>query len=193
MNGPALNEHEWHAYQREVWHMGGNRTWVDVDTVAEKHRRGRTTDGLSMGFVDTGNEREPLLHADRVLRGLMQALSTEHVAVLRRWLHGVCKMCPDTYLGIRFPPCFIALMCDIVAEAMGDAEPHTGDVTPATSHPLQVYSLWVRFGILSDPSLDEITEGWETVERNLLMQQSNRFTPDVFTFWTANRSVEPAV
>jgi hypothetical protein len=41
--------------------------------------------------------------------------------------------------------------------------------------------------------LDEITEGWETVERNLLMQQSNRFTPDVFTFWTANRSVEPAV
>jgi hypothetical protein len=169
--------------------MCHGRAWIDIDQIAAQYC-GFSCTTTSRSFTERGAAREPLLQADQILRRLMGSLQEDLLCVLRRWLGQVCRMCPDTYIGRRFPPTFTALLCDIVTEAIGCQ--HSDNALPEQgAHPLQVYSLWVQFGILTEPTLETITAGWDSSERAVLARCSNRFDEQVFEFWNANRGEQP--
>lgn len=75
-------------------------------------------------------------------------------------------MSGDMYMGVRFPPSWIALLADIVTEecpppARTPGEHPAQEVT--APHPVQVFSVWVRFGVIHDPTIEEITAFWSVL------------------------------
>jgi hypothetical protein len=186
MQEEGIPSDEWTEYQKRVWLMCKGMAWIDIDSVA------RTFCGYPYNadsFDSYGAWREPLLRADRVLHQLLEQLDDSCIGILRTWLQDVCR-CPATYIGVRFPPSFVALLSDIILQEC----PCVMDVTESTNqdpspHPLQVYSVWVRFGMVYNPILNDITQGWDTNEQQFLVENGNRFTTSVFQFWRANRGV----
>lgn len=173
---------EWNAYKIE---MCQQHVWVDVDIVA-KEFCGYTHDTHDFNIESYALYREPLLRVDHAIHRMMQALQDEHVDILRRWLQDVCRMSADVYLGVRFPPAFIALLADLICE---HGITPTGCVRQQdpTPHPVQWFPIWVRFGVTKTPDVEQIITGWEPNERQVLLDGGGRFSAEVFRFWKANR------
>ena len=182
-------------YKTEVWNMCKGYAWVDVDRVAAAF----CGHAGSHSFDEYEGCREPLMLAERTARRLTEELCPEGLEALRMWLHKAGR-CDQGYLGLRFPPCFIAWLCDIIMEHCPFLRCAADPLT--APHPCQMYPVWVRFGILHEPELPEITEGWEPSEQQILTEAGNRFTSQsgmfvpakqpwsqVFRFWHANRRV----
>ena len=165
-------------YKMEVWMMCKEYAWVDVDRVAGAFC-GYTGVGVSHSFDAYEQYREPLMVAEQTARRLTEELCAEGLDLLHMWLRKACR-CNAAYLGLRFPPCFIAWLCDIIMEhcpfIQCGPDPHTAP------HPCQMYPVWVRFGILHEPELPEITQGWEPCEQQVLTEAGNQFTSQAGLF-----------
>ena len=108
--------------------------------------------------------------------------------MLGREFYLVCNT-NETPVLTRFPPAFIALLADLVIAQC----PVCHDLTQPSCkqdpspHPMQSYPMWVRYGILWQPTLTEIVAGWDASELRVLKEDGDRFSPRVFAYWRTNR------
>lgn len=94
-------------------------------------------------------------------------MTDEHRTILSQWTRQVGGMAPNLHVGRRFPPPFVALLCDFVTPWL-DGHDHVEPMEEALSHPLQAFTVWVRFGFIEPPTMEQITAGWSPTHREVL-------------------------
>ena len=178
---------EWVAYRTRVVETSGR--WVDIDGVAVRHcgyRRGP----LASAADSLAAWRRPLRQAEEVVRRLCPPIAQR---ACEAWLARECGCGPE-YVGVRWPPAFVALVADVVMEHLlpeddGAAPPPEQD---AGLQPFQVYSVWARYGFETIPSPEQLLSHWDTTDHLALEQiGAGRLTRDVLARVESNRlSVE---
>lgn len=108
----------------------------------------------------------PPTTCEPMVRDLLASAPQEFVAVVAQWLERECG-CDVAYVGLRWPPAFTALLCDVSAECL---LPHARAARlPGRApglHPYQAYSVWLVVGRVGIPSRDELTMGWNQAGYN---------------------------
>jgi hypothetical protein len=143
--------------------------------------------------------RHPIRMAEHHLMQCIGPLNGDHPirTPVVRWLNEVCGV-GESYLHIRWPPPFIAVMADCFAEAVleqidvvtkceWDFEIIQRTTEDSQMHPMQSFSLWCMAGISHYPSEECLTRGWTVVERDALAASSGILTPELLQYWR-NRS-----
>lgn len=94
---------------------------------------------------------------------MLREAPTSFVAVVARWLESECG-CHRRYVGIRWPPAFLALLADVVTAELEPIPTHGvgGDCCTAMQE-YQVYSVWLLHGVVATPTAEEITAGFDQV------------------------------
>jgi hypothetical protein len=175
---------------------------VDVETVATAWC-GYPPFGAAPDLFDhsCAEWRRPIRATEREMRRLLADVPAV-LPVLRRWLdrHAGCDAA--AHLGLRYPPCFGALIADIFLERYADAgapvPPHRWQAMAAAPFvragaavdPRQVYPVWLEFGIVERPDAATLTQNWSTADRYALAAHGGRFTAGFRADWYANRAAE---
>ena len=182
---------EWTAYTAQAY--GG---WWDMERVAVEccgYAPAPTTTARAERW------RRPIRTAEHRLWGCLGPLTDAAHPMRRpvvRWLNDECGI-DDSYVNIRWPPAFVAVMADCFAEAVREAiDPVVGigewdmDTVARSNerspmHPLQSYSLWDIAGIACEtcPSVECLTRGWTDLELDALAATNGVLTPSLLRYW----------
>ena len=191
-----ISVREWKDYRAAVW-TGG---WWDMERVAVEccgYPTPPTTSSESLS-----RWRQPIRAAEHRLRECLGPVTDAAHPMRRpvvRWLNDMCGI-DDSYVHIRWPPAFVAVMADCFAEAVREeidpvvglgawnVEAVTRSNERSSMHPLQSYSLWSMAGIIADaspPSVECLTRGWTQTECDVLTATDGILTPDLLRYWRA--------
>jgi hypothetical protein len=179
----GVTSEEWDAYRVATLTTYGEV--VDVELVAVRH----------LGYparrdcpnVSTPEWRGPIRDAEDCMEDMLDRAGKAVGDVVFRWLSEVCGM-GRMHAGCKYPPAFTALIADIFAERW---LPLT-DVTAPSSrlpegdpglHPLQSYSVWLRYGFPDVPDARQLIAGWDTTDHLALEEAGGRCTLALLDRW----------
>lgn len=189
-----VTQEEWCQYRSSVWKQHGG--WWDMEKVAVERC------GYPKAPVSDVHDpccasvwRSPIHTAEQHMMQCIGSLKGNHPIrePVVRWLHEVCGV-GESYLHIRWPPAFIAVMADCFAEAVSEQTESVqeGDwdidiiertTEDSTMHPMQSYSLWCMAGMKHHPTEDCLTRGWTGAERDTLTAAEGILTADLLRYW----------
>jgi hypothetical protein len=154
----------------------------------------RPADARAMAYADW---RRPLAAAEAAA---CDCVPPHIVGLLARWLRTELGCAPARHLGVRFPPCFVGLLADVVTEQLATLDdaahdrlawcsPRVLDAGIAAGRSrTEHYPRWLLHGRLSlePPSADELTRGWDGLDRAALADSDGAFTAGFRAAWAAN-------
>lgn len=154
------------------------------------------SDARSLAYAEW---RRPIAEAEETLlnTALTPCPAVSHA--LARWLVVAQGCAPARYLGVRFPPCFSALLADVLVECLMTTSPERlawcdprilDAAISAGRSRTHFYPRWLLHGhaSLDPPSADELMCGWDALDRAALYENGGAFTAAFRVHWHAARS-----